>query len=279
MKKQSTILMLMLFWGIAVFSQEIIVEWNFPNDSADSIADGGIDMNLDKGIYTMGGTSNLSYKNGFETKAAQVSKWDNGSELKCWVVEFTSENFGSLMLSSKLSSGGNNPGPRDFRVDYKVGEDGVWAEVPNSIHKTANDWETGVLENLPLPDECTNRPLVLLRWIMTSDTSSTGEIVLPSGKLKIDDIVIIGTDVSAVGDAGNNHFNVYPNPFTNIITFQNSGEANYCQIIDMTGRTVVAIKIEDGQQLDLSQLKKGIYNLQLFNKKHQVIISRKIIRQ
>ena len=279
MKKQSTLLMLMLFCGIAVFSQEIVVEWNFPNNSADSIADGGIEANQTKIITTNGATSELNYKNGATTKAAQATNWDNGAELKCWVVEFTSENFGSLMLSSKMSSGGNDPGPRDFRVDYKIGEDGEWTEIPNSSIVTANDWETGVLENLPLPSECTNRPTVYLRWIMTSDTSSTGELVQPSGKLKIDDIVISGTDVSNIDDGKWNKIKISPNPFTNIITIQNTVETDRCQIFDMSGRMVSSIKIEDGQQVNLSHLQSGTYNIRFFDKKGNLVISKKIIKQ
>ena len=279
MTKQSTFLMLMLFCGIAVFSQEIVVEWNFPNESADSIADGGIEANLAKIITTNGGTSALDYKNGATTKAAQVTNWDNGTELKCWVVEFTSENYGSLMLSSKMSSGGNNPGPRDFRVDYKVGEGGEWTEVPNSTIVTANDWETGVLENLPLPDECTNRPMIYLRWIMTSDTSTAGELVEANGKLKIDDILIFGTDVSNIEDWESNKINIFPNPFTSIITIKNTVEVNRCQIFDMSGRMVSSIKIEDGQQLNLSHLKSGVYNIQLFDEKGNFVVSRKLIKQ
>ncbi len=279
MTKQLQLLMALLFMGTSIYAQETIVEWNFPDDSADSIADGGLEVNLDKGIYTMGGTSTFNYKNGFETKAAQVTHWDSGNELKCWVVEFNTENYGDLYLSSKLSSGGNDPGPRDFRVDYKVGENGTWTEVPNSVIVTANDWETGVLDELPLPGECTNRPSVYLRWIMTSDTSSAGTLVESNGKLKIDDIVITGNDVSSVESEALNKVNIFPNPFTEVITIQNITEEHQCQIIDMTGRLVLSSNITNGQQLNLSQLKSGIYNLQLLDQKGNFVLNKKIIRK
>jgi len=279
MKKHLHFLLALLFMGTSIFAQETIVEWTFPDDSADSIADGGIEVNLDKGIYTMGGTSNLDYKNGFETKAAQATNWDNGTELKCWVIEFNTENYGDLLLSSKLSSGGNDPGPRDFRADYKIGDEGTWTEVPNSAIITANDWETGVLDGLPLPGECTNQSSVYLRWIMTSDTSSAGTLVEQGGKIKIDDIIITGTDVSGVEDADWNKINIFPNPFAETITIQNINEEYHCQIIDMTGRMVHSSNIANGQQLNLSQLNSGIYNLQLFDEKGNFVISKKIIKK
>jgi hypothetical protein len=227
----------------------------------------------------MGGTSNLDYKNGFETKAAQATNWDNGTELKCWVVEFNTENYGDLLLSSKMSSGGNDPGPRDFRVDYKIGEEGNWFEVPNSTIHTANDWETGVLDGLPLPSECTNQSSVYLRWIMTSDTSSAGTLVEQGGKIKIDDIFVTGTDVSSVEGIAQIQVSIFPNPFTESITIQNVNEEHQIQIIDMSGRLIYSSNIAKGQQLNLSQLNSGIYSLQLFDQKGHFVISKKIIKK
>jgi hypothetical protein len=279
MKKHLHFLLALLFAGTSIFAQETIVEWTFPDDSADSIADGGIEVNLDKGIYTMGGTSNLDYKNGYETKAAQASKWDNGTEQKCWVIEFSTQLYGDIMMSCKLSSGGNDPGPRDFRVDYKVGEQGNWYEVPNSTLITANDWETGVLENLPLPhNDFYNQESVYLRWIMTSDTATNGELVQPSGKLKIDDVVITGTSIIGVDENVVERVKIYPNPFAETITIQNITGEHQIQIVDISGRLVHTSNIANGQQLNLSQLNSGIYNLQLFDKKGIFIINKKIIK-
>nr|NQU91977.1 T9SS type A sorting domain-containing protein [Bacteroidota bacterium] len=263
MTKQLTFLAMLLMMSISIFTQEVIVEWNFPDDSADSVADGGIATNLDKIITTRGGTSALDYKNGATTKAAQATGWDNGSEQKCWQISLSTEVYGSLKLSSKITSGGNDPGPRDFRVDYKIGNDGVWTEVPNSDFQTANDWETGILENLALPEECSNRPLVMLRWIMTSDTSTAGILVEPGGKLKIDDIVISGTDISSVSKDEFATVRIYPNPFTDFISFGNLGEITSCRIFNMNGQLVHNVVITESQQLDLRNLISGLYSMQL----------------
>ena len=278
MKKQFTLLM-MLMLGFAVMAQEVIVEWNFPDDGADSIADGGIAQNLNKPIYTMGGTSNLNYKNGATTKAAQATKWHNGAESKCWVVELDANLYGDLMLSSKLSSGGNDPGPRDFRVDYKIGEDGNWAEVPDSEIITANDWETGVLENLSLPEECNNQPHLYLRWIMTSDTSTAGVLVEPGGKLKIDDIIVTGTDISATGENPiENALIVFPNPFARDIQIQFPGRKIFAKITDLTGKLVFETKVNENASIGLGHLPDGIYTLQCFDEDGTFLIGRKLLK-
>ncbi len=274
MKKQFTFIVMMLLMASWAFSQEVIVEWTFPNDSADSIADGGISQNLDKVITTMGGTSAINYKNGATSKAAQATQWDNGAGLKCWVVSFNTEVYGDLTLSSKLSSGGNDPGPRDFRVDYCIGDDGTWTEVPNSAIVTANDWETGVLENLPLPEACNNQPLVYLRWIMTSDTAAEGGLVEPSGKLKIDDIVVSGTDMSAVGEMLPTQVRIYPNPCTSVLNIDNNDARNYA-IYTLDGRM-----IDHGQvngSIRIADRLSGCYLISLFDENGTAIHSQKFL--
>lgn len=278
MKRQITILMMMLF-SISMFAQEILVEWNFPDESVDAYADGGIDQNLDKEISTVGGTSALDYKNGATTKAAQASGWENGAETKYWQITFSTEVYGDIRLSSKITSGGNDPGPRDFRVDYKIGETGEWFEVENSAFMTANDWETGVLENLPLPETCNNQSMVFLRWIMTSDTSTAGVLVESNGKLKIDDIMLTGTDISSVEDETMLSISVYPNPFSQSITIKNSDKTMSCRIFDMSGSIVFEGEANEASRINLQDLNSGIYTLQLFSTNGKLITTRKLMKQ
>ena len=278
MKRQISFLMMMLF-SISIFAQEVLVEWNFPDESADAIADGGIEQNLDKVISTVGGTSDLDYKNGATTKAAQASGWDNGAETKYWQIAFSTEVFGDIKLSSKITSGGNDPGPRDFRVDFKIGEGGDWLEVPNSAFITANDWETGVLENLSMPEACNNQPMVYLRWIMTSDTSTAGVLVESNGKLKIDDIVLTGTDISGLENETMPSISVFPNPFSETIAFQNCNGKMVCRIFDLNGKIVFSEEIREATRINLQDLNSGIYTLQLFDSKGQLTNTQKLMKQ
>jgi hypothetical protein len=278
MKKQFT-LFAMLIFSITIFAQETLVEWNFPEEGADSIADGGIAQNLDKPMYTMGGTSNLDYKNGATTKAAQATNWNEGAELKCWVVELNSENYGSLLLSSKLSSGGNEPGPRDFRVDYKIGEQGTWTEVAGSAITTANDWETGVLEDLALPEECSNQPLVYIRWIMTSNISSSGEVVESGGKLKMDDVIVKGTDISSVGELAENQVSVYPNPFRDFVNIKISNLSYSIEIYDNTGRLVHQTIAPKDETLYLNHLNPGLYLVKITDADGTVLSTAKLLKK
>ena len=170
--------------------QVLLAKWTFPTGNpTDSLADGGLPVNLTMAIRTEGGTSAIDFsKNGATTKAAQATGWDNGAMTKYWVIRLNTVGYEMLKLSSKQQTGGNNPGPRDFMVQYRIGTTGTWADVPNSTMITANNWSSALLDSIDLPEPCKNQSSLYLRWIMTTNINSTGGTLTSNGINKIDDI-------------------------------------------------------------------------------------------
>ncbi len=233
----------LIFLGITVSqSQTVIAQWTFPTGTAaDSIADAGIIANSDKAIHIEGGTSDIDFsKNGFTTKAAQATGWDNGADLKCWIVEITTTDYENLTVCSKQQSGGNNPGPRDWELQYRIGLAGFWTDIPTSAIEVQNDWTTGVLDSVELPMECKNQASLFLRWVMTSNTNSAGNPVEASGINKIDDIIISGTLINTAIPESDNliRLSVYPNPCTSKITVLSSELIESLIVTDALGRVV-----------------------------------------
>lgn len=266
MKKLYTLIIAVMITAIT-FGQTTIIEWTFPNESADVIADAGIPENLDKEIYTVGGTSDIQFKNGFEGKAAQATQWDNGSGSKAWEVSFTSIGYGDLRLSSKQTSGGNDPGPRDFKIQYKIGEDGTWTDLENAVVEVQNDWTTGVIEAVELPDECNNRSLIFIRWIMTSNINSIGETVEASGKSKIDNILVTGEDNTGLTHTSFADLSVYPNPCQDFIRISNNKEIGKLEIFSVSGQLAYSIdKIQKNGIVDVSELMPGVYFVVVWSK-------------
>jgi len=228
MKKSFAIVSLILFLVVSMPApaQTLIAKWTFPTGNpTDSLADGGLPANLTKAIRTEGGTSAVDFsRNGFTTKAAQATGWDNGVMTKSWVVEITTVNYDHLKISSKQQSGGNNPGPRDFALQYRIAADGIWTDVPDAVIVTANNWTSGALDSVALPDSCGNRPSLFLRWVMTSDTNSIGAIVAANGIDKIDDICITGKQIQTGLDepVGPAACRIYPNPSHGNMTLESS---------------------------------------------------------
>ncbi len=191
MKKTLLILAFSALSASFGWAQDVVVAgWSFATKSV--LADQGVTAN--NGIATFGTEANrtIAWKNGVADYAAQTVDWDNGADTKFWYVEISTQGYDSLKVSSKQQSGGTNPGPQDFKLQYKVG-DGSYVDVPNAAITVKNDWTTGVLTSVEIPTDAWNASgMVTLRWIMTSNTNSAGGTVDATGISKIDDIVVTG---------------------------------------------------------------------------------------
>ena len=276
MKKTTTILSICLFLLAATTlqGQILIAKWTFPTGTAtDSLADGGLPVNLTKGIHTEGGTSAIDFtKNGATTKSAQATGWDNGSMSKCWVVSLNTLSYDQLKLSSKQQSGGNNPGPRDYKVQYRVQATGEWVDVPNSTIITANDWSTGVLTDIDLPQSCSGQSLIYLRWIMTSNTNSSGGTVAANGIDKIDDIYITGEFFTGLSDLQSPAlFTVTPNPSDGPVRISSADMISSLKVMDMNGRIVFSNPAVNNTSATLKTgfVPKGIYFVRILTQSGQ----------
>ena len=255
-------------------AQDTIVQWTFP--TADGTADGGIPVNLDRVIETAGGTSEIEFKNGATTKAARATNWENGANEKKWKVEFGTTNYTNLKLSSKVSSGGSNSGPRDFNVQYKVGN-GSWTDIENSSFQTANDWTTGVLNELPLPTECELNSLVKIRWIMTSDTAIDGSIVNETGISKIDDIFITGELFDGEEEIDfDSQISIFPNPASDFIQIQNETNIQI-ELYNLSGNQLLNIQTKNNETIDVSEYVSGTYLLRITNLETRLVTTKKIM--
>jgi len=255
-------------------AQDTIVQWTFPTESG--LADGGtIEANLLQPIQAEGGTSDIQFKNGATTKAAQVTEWNDGAFAKKWKVEFETTGYQNIRLSSKITSGGQNPGPRDFMVQYKV--DGDWTDVEGSEFQTANDWTTGALTDFLLPAACDNQTLIKIRWIMTSDTATNGELVLPEGISKIDDIFFTGDLINDVEEETMlQRVKVFPNPANDFINIATETRSSVT-LFDITGKVLIINEVVGQQKWDVSGLESGYYLLRVENEVSGVVETRKIV--
>jgi hypothetical protein len=265
MKKTFTLLAALLMAAFISQGQVLIVKWTFPTGAAtDSIADGGLPVNLDKAIHTEGGTSAIDFsKNGVTTKAAQATGWNDGAGSKCWVVKVNTVDHDNLKISSKMQSGGNNPGPKDYKLQFKTSEAGNWQDVPGAIITVANDWETGVLDSVPLPADCNGQANLHLRWIMTSNTNSQGGTVEAGGINKIDDIYITGK-VASTGLKENQpglKFSLSPNPSSGRFVVFSDQDISALSIYNTSGKCIYSRDSFDAKTVtvDVDNFQRGTY--------------------
>ncbi len=177
-------------------AQTTLVTWNFPNFPDDSVADaGGIAANNLKVLHPSPGATGYSFTTaGFATRAASAAGWDNGDGVKYWEISFSTTGYSGITLSSKQKS--NNQGPSNFKVQYKVGAAGTYADVTNGAVTVLNNWTSGVVSGLALPSVTNNQSSVYVRWIMTSNVTPNTGTVTSTGVTQIDDIVVEASTVS-----------------------------------------------------------------------------------
>lgn len=167
-----------------------VVKWTFPDLSADAVVDTANSINANKTITATGTSDPTFTAAGAASKAARAIGWDNGSGASYWQVELNTTGQKNLQLSSKQRS--SSTGPKDFKIQYKIGA-GIWTDIASPAVTVEEDFTTGVVANKPLPEVCSNQPSVLIRWIMTSNTSVGGGAVGSTGASLIDDIIITGS--------------------------------------------------------------------------------------
>ncbi|MFM7672274.1 MAG: beta strand repeat-containing protein [Bacteroidota bacterium] len=116
--------------------------------------------------------------------------WDAGTNTKFWQVDVSTLGAtGITVSSSQLSS---NTGPANFKLQYKVGVSGTWADVTGgTVAITAsNIWAS--LTDVLLPADANNQAQVSLRWIQTTDLSVSGAAVGVAGTSRISAIYVKG---------------------------------------------------------------------------------------
>lgn len=166
-----------------------VAVWTFPTDGTIVTPDIASANNTSQELTVNGGTSAITSGGGLSTtQSANATNWTSGSGSKFWQIEINTIGFSNLKLSSTQRSSGT--GPKDFKVQYNNGSG--WVDVSSGNVTVANNNTTGILSDLLLPTECENQGSVLIRWIMTSNTSVNNAAVQGGGTSRIDDIYVVG---------------------------------------------------------------------------------------
>lgn len=168
-----------------------LAEWTFPTDGTVVTPDVSSLNNSGKNLTTNSGS--IGTVSGSTTEAATSTDWDSGTNLKYWQVEINAIGFSTVSVSAVQRS--SSSGPKNFKVQYKVGQ-GSWINTGINVI-TGNNWTTGI-SSLTLPAECDNQADISVRWIMTSNTSVNNGTVSSTGTSRIDDIIVSSLGVAFV---------------------------------------------------------------------------------
>jgi hypothetical protein len=278
-------------WATNLFAQDTIVGWTFPSGSADSIVDVSISSNSSRFISAQYGTwgSTTTYHSiptyytngslGAPDSAATSTGWNNGVDSSYWMVKCKTPGYGSIKLYSKQSSGGSNPGPRDFKVQYKLSGTTMWTDITGGTVVCANDWTSGVLNGIDIPAVCNNQTnSVSIRWVMTSNFNTSGGTVASTGIAKIDNVIVTGTLLTGIeSNVNQNAVSIYPNPNNGNFIIENTNNIKFIRIFNAIGKLVFETETTYDNRINLSGFEKGLYLIQLINMDNDLQISKVIV--
>ena len=171
-----------------------VAQWTFPTSGTTLTADnpGSNSNNIGK-LISINPSSTLTSGSTAVGTFAPVAASGWSTVGKYWMVEVNTTGNANLKVSSVQRSSAS--GPRDFRLEYRIGTGGTWTAVTGGTITVDTAYTLGVLNNLSLPSACDNQSQIFLRWITTSvaaNATNTGA-VSTSGSNRIDNIFITGT--------------------------------------------------------------------------------------
>jgi hypothetical protein len=252
-------------------AQDIITGWTFPVNTGTDSLNANLGTATNKGydlrfqLYlspTSDSTINTIYfDNGPTTFAAATAGWQNGSELKFWSIKFKANNYSNFKVSSKQKS---VDGPRDFKLQWRLSS-GSFEDISDGEVILANDWTTGVVNQLPVPITGQGTGSIYIRWLMKSNDNVNGGTVTPSGVSMIDDILV--TAVSSLGVdevVFTNRITLFPSPNQGDFTVKSTQPVAFMIITDMNGKVIYSdSKPEMESKINLNGAAKGTYLLKV----------------
>jgi len=262
MKKLLLAVMLIPFLQF-VHAQEEIVKWTFPSGQlSDTVQNGTNTLNLTRTIRVEG-AGPITMTNGQVSGdyACTATNWDNGMDVKGWNVRFKTIGYDNVKISSKQRAGGNNGGPKDFKLQYKLGSSGTWADIPGGTVTLANDWTTGVVTDLNLPTECQNQSTTVnIQWVMASNADVLGGDVTAAGISKIDEIIVTGILLTGLDEVNQTQaLRTFPNPSTSSFTIELKDESDVVEIYNSNGMTIFRTFPENNTINIGNMLPSGLY--------------------
>lgn len=267
--KKFYLISLILIFTSGLSAQELITGFEFPGGVEEPFnANLGIENNLSYAITMEDMDGNDDYTlilkkgvDGNNDSAVTTSSWDNSEAYKFLSVKFKAADYGHFTVSSQMRSTNNDPGPAHWKVMWRT-ENGDWADVPGSEFTIANDWTTGQIIDIQIP-EAANNPdgSVYLAWIPTSNLDMNGNEVTAAGTVKIDNIMVYGYENTSVEENKLEANTLcFPNPASSTLTISADVSATGIYAYDISGKLVWKTENPiERNQLNVADLQSGMY--------------------
>jgi len=268
------ILSIILLRTTFLFGQDTLVGWTFPLGTKNQLANEGNALNKG-GMYLEAAKINEMpfdtikfFYQGYTTLAASSDGWNEGKEQKCWKISCDATGYEKMKLYCRISSDSLKPGPRYFSLQYRLGCCSPdWHDIPDAFVHVNEDWTTGVMAGIDIPNDAKDMPGLQIRWLCYSDTATDGSPLTSSGVSLIDDIYITASAISGIKDEkGISKTSVFPNPFINEFTITCSKTDIPFQVFDSKGKMIISRSTEYlTDRVNLENYPSGMYFVKVCN--------------
>jgi len=259
-----------LMFFTSVRAQDTLVGWTFPEGTHNAIANignvlnkGGMFIEADS-INEIPFVKSISFAlNGYLTKSASTVLWDHAKDLKCWKFSCDATGYKSLKIYARVSSDSNQPGPRDFKMQYRMGCcSPIWHDIPDvDPFIVSTDWTTGFLNGIVIPSDADNMAGFQMRFVCNSDTATDGTILKTSSRSLIDEVYVTGSKISSINESKLSfEIEIYPNPATDIIQLKSQKTMLGYKLFDLSGKIIKSGLINSPvYRISCSDLTPGCY--------------------
>jgi hypothetical protein len=270
MKRSIFLTILTFSLQLSLFAQDTLAGWTFPTGTKNQLANLGNELNKG-GMYFEAAkideipfTSLLFTDDGYMGKSISAAGWDSGTNLKCWKISVDATGYTRMFMYARMSSDKNHPGPRDFKLQYRLGCcSPVWHDIPDvDPIRVDTGFFTTFLDSILIPNDATEMPGLQIRWVMTSDTSTTGNIVAKTGKSLMDEVLVLGYKVDGIRDHAFKTFNlqVIQNTASSTIFLKSDVKIEQAGLYDLNGKLISSGQISSTEnQLSYPQAIRGIF--------------------
>lgn len=174
-----------------------IAAWNFTSSPASAVipATGGV---LSAGATL---TNSMGNKPSYTASNSTIytNGWNDGENAKYW--EFSVSTTGYSELAFTASAYSTSTGPRDFKISYSIDNGVSWNDVDGSSRTLTSALPgTPTWNAVALPIDAADQEHLLLRLIMTSNTSVSGGTVAETGNSRLAAIGLTG--IAGTGGGG-----------------------------------------------------------------------------
>jgi hypothetical protein len=224
-------------------------------------------------------TSNSQYNN-------CISGTSTSRFIGAALVSLNASGRGNIYVSWKaqtLIPGDGTPNPRicNLRLQYRLGNSGLFTDVPGPVEFIAST-SAGLPFTLGptlLPAECWNQSVVQVRWIYFE--SSAGNIG-SRPKIRLDDIEITSDIYQGINDNqayADGYLDIFPNPASGQITVRTDASLQgTIKVLDILGKELIMKTFNSPQNtINCTSLTNGVYFVQVADNKNGLIRTRKLI--